>query len=121
MVDHGFDGVSDWRTYVGSSRVGITALRPLLEIQPNSWNSEAVLLPIREYFKRSENKVSLIIDLEHARHTRIDNYEPGQIITLGNDRWMIFPWTQKNTNSRNGGTAIDHSGTFGWAIRYEGS
>lgn len=87
---------------------------------PNRWNSEAVLLPIRGWKVRPENKITLTLDLEHARWTRVDNYEPGQLISIGPDRWKIFPCYRKNAAARDGGTGIDHSGTLGWAVRYEG-
>lgn len=103
-----------------TSLVGITQLIPLIGLLPNSWNSESVLLPIRCYKYRPSSKVSLIVDLDHARYTRVDNYSPGQVITIGGDRWKVFPWYRKNTTGRNGGNDITHSGTFGWAIRYEG-
>ena len=34
--------------------------------------------------------------VEWMRWCRVDNYLPGDIITLGTDQWMIFPWIQKN-------------------------
>lgn len=103
-----------------SSPIGIAAAAPLIGLLPNGWNSEAVLLPIRAWMIRSSNKISLTADLEHARYTRVDNYAPGEIITIGSDRWKVFPWYRKNTASRNGGVGLSHTGTFGWAIRYEG-
>jgi hypothetical protein len=39
---------------------------------------------------------------------------------------MVFPWLRKNIAARDGSAAagatgaINHTGTFGWAIRYEG-
>lgn len=108
------------------SPVGVSAITELLNTQPSAWNSEAALLPMRAYKVRPSNRVSLVADLGHARHLRIDNYEPKQLLTIGSDRWRVFPWLQKNLPARNGsaGTsafqAINHSGTFGWAIRYEG-
>lgn len=111
-----------WNLTIGGGvqQVGVAQLVPLIGLLPNSWNSEAVLLPIRCYKYRPSSKVSLVADLNHARYTRVDNYSPGQVITIGADRWKIFPWYLKNTAARNGGNDIAHSGTFGWAIRYEG-
>lgn len=103
-----------------SMPIGNGPLFTLIRILPNAWNSEAVLLPIRAYKIRPSNRLSLTADLENARHTRIDNYVPGQIITIGSTRWKIFPWFRKNIGVRNGGINLDHTGTFGWAIRYEG-
>lgn len=101
-------------------QVGVQSLAPLVGLLPNSWNSEAVLLPVRAFAVRPSNLVSMVVDLEHARITRIDNHEPGEIVTLGDDRWKLLPWYRKNATSRNGGQKVSHSGTFGWAIRYEG-
>lgn len=103
-----------------SPRSAAVALQPLIEIQPNSWNSEAVLLPVRAFKKRLEGKVSLIADLENIRITRCDNYQEGQIITIGDQRWKIYPCYRKNAVVRNGGAGLNHSGTFAHAIRYEG-
>jgi hypothetical protein len=88
--------------------------------QPSAWNAEAVLLPLRCYFRRPSSMLSLIVDCEHARLLRIDNLTPGDVLTLGSDKWKVYPWHRKNTAARNGGHAIDHTGTFGWAVRYLG-
>ncbi|MBG6673486.1 hypothetical protein I5I81_01605 [Pseudomonas aeruginosa] len=106
---------------VGAVSVGISPVVPLIGLLPNAWNSEAVLLPIRAYKVRPSNRLSLTVDLEHARYTRVDNYSPGEVIQIGSDRWMVLPFYRKNTAARNGSAApATHTGTFGWAIRYEG-
>lgn len=99
--------------------IGIKYLTEIIKTQPNAFNSESVLMPIRAYKVRPENKVSQILEIENARHIRVDNYNNEQIITLGTDEWMVFPYYKKDINNRNGGTKIDHTGTFGWAIKYE--
>lgn len=109
-----------WGQSYDASPAGILPSAPLIGLLPNAWNSEAVLLPIRAYKVRPSNKLSLTADLENARYTRIDNYTPGQIISLGPERWKVFPWFRKDSSARNGGIGITHTGTFGWAIRYEG-
>lgn len=95
-------------------------MRPLIERLPAAWSSESVLLPIQPVLVRASNKSSLVADIKNARYLRVDNHEPEQILTLGNDQWMVFPFHRKNVVARNGGNQIDHTGTFGWAIRYEG-
>jgi hypothetical protein len=108
------------------AHLGVTSFTELLVTQPSAWNSESALIPMRAYKVRAANRVSLVADLAHARHVRIDNYEPGQVIEIGPDRWKCFPWLRKDGSARDGaaGTSftasINHSGTFGWAIRYEG-
>jgi hypothetical protein len=120
-VNHGFEGWG-WK-YSASVQhytrpIGARANQELLAAQPSGWSSEVALLPLRCYLFRPSSKVSLIADLEHARNVRIDNYLPGQVITIGGDRWKVLPWFLKDSSSRDGG--VNHSGTFGWAIRYEG-
>ncbi|SEI21440.1 hypothetical protein [Pseudomonas asplenii] len=94
---------------------------------PNTWNNEGVLLPIQAWLPRPSGKISLVADLAHARYTRIDFLEPKQVITLGQERWRIYPFIRKNTSSRDGmGTGNNnpsqvHSGTYGWALRYDGA
>lgn len=103
----------------GADPVGIRYLTELIKAQPNQFSGEGILLPIRAYKQRPESKVSQIAELENARHIRIDNYTPGEVITLGDDEWMVFPWFKKNTSERDGGSEINHTGTFGWAIKKE--
>ena len=98
----------------------ILASETLLSVQPNTWNSEAPLNRIQVFQWRDADKCSLVADLKNARYVRVDNYSPGQIINLGGDSWMIYPFYRKNTTTRNGGSGIEHTGTFGWAIRYDG-
>lgn len=102
------------------TRVGAGAVIDILNTLPSAWSGESVLVPIYCFKKRASSKVSLTADLQHARYIRIDNYEPKQIISLGSDRWKVFPFFRKNTAVRNGGSVIAHSGTYGWAIRYDG-
>ena len=110
LMHHGFD-VGSWSL----SAFDGTAIAPLPATQPNTWTSESVLLPIRHYVLRPENKVSLALELEHARHINVANIEPGQVIALGADRWMCFPWYRKSV-AFSGVT----TGPLGWAIRYDG-
>lgn len=103
--------------------LGCIASAPLIQRMPSVSLSETVLLPIQAYLVRSSSKLSLIADLQNARYIRIDNFEPGQIITLGSEKWKVYPFHKKNISRRDGqavGGLIDDTGTFGWAIRYDG-
>ena len=91
---------------------------PHIARSPSAWNSEGVLLPIQVYQAAAESKVRLVVDVRHARYLRIDNYEPEDIITLGADRWKVYPGYRKNSAARNSGGQA--TGTFGWCIRYDG-
>lgn len=120
-INHNLDA-HGW-TYNGAaadSPIGIRYAQPLIGLQPSVWNSESTLLPIRAFKQRPSFKSSLILDLANARHFRIDNLSPGDILTLGSDKWKVYPWYRKSAAERNGGSIVNHTGTFGWAIRYEG-
>jgi len=119
FIQHGLDG-NAWSnsTYITT---GFRAAATLLNELPNNWNSESVLVPIQVFVPRtSGNKMSMLADLAHARYLRIDNHAPGEIITLGSDRWKAYPWYKKDSANRNGGSSLTHSGTMGWAVRYDG-
>lgn len=123
-IHHGFDGAtwtSDSNTGTGYA-TSFHANAPLLSLLPSSWNGETVLLPFPIYVNRSTgNKVSLAADLKNIRHCRIDNHSPGATITLGADKWKLYPWYKKNTTVRDGSTSeAQHSGTLGYAVRYDG-
>lgn len=114
----GLDGAL-WSS--GSAKAYIPAcMAPLQTRQPSNWNGEAIFLPLAVYRERSSSKLSQVCQFQNARFVRIDNYEPEQIVILGAEKWMIFPFYRKNISSRNGGNGIDHTGTLGWAIRYDG-
>ena len=98
---------------------GIRWAVPLLLTQPNNFNNEGVLLPIKVFQRRPSYMSSQVLQVQNARQLRVDNYASGEIIQLGTDQWMIFPWYRKNSAARDCGQNVDHSGTFGWAIKYE--
>lgn len=89
----------------------------LQSVLPNVWNGESPLLPLRAYKRTVESKVILVVDLQHARQCRVDNFADQEIVSIGLDQWQVFPFHRRNMSARNGGLSIDHTGTFGWAIR----
>lgn len=119
-IHHGLDGGGWSGVSAGAGPIAVQAAMPHMSRQPNAWNSEAILLPIQPHVYRPSNKVSLVADLAHARYLRIDNLDPNQILELGPDRWQVFPWFRKNNDARDGGPSVAHSGSLGWAIRYDG-
>lgn len=100
----------------------LQAIKPLPALQPNAWNGEAVLLPIHVLLGRASQKCSPVLEHRHARYLRMPNHEPGDIIVLGSDQWKVYPFHMKNASAPDGASTslIDHTGTFGWAIRYDG-
>lgn len=95
-------------------------IKALLTAQPNAWNGQTILIRIQAYIKRASNKFSLVLDLSHSRYIRNDNYSDGDIITIGSDKWKVFPFLKRNVAARNGAQNSTHSGTFALAVRYDG-
>lgn len=91
-----------------------------LYFSPNTWNSQTHLIPIEIMYAMSSGTVEYLGYLEHIRYVRVDNYNLGDIITLGSDKWKVFPWFKKNTSYRNGEHTVASSGTVGLAVRYDG-
>lgn len=122
---HGLDG-NTWsgdNENVTDSTSAINAISPaspFVSRLPNQWNGEITLIPIQPCISRGSSKQSIAGDVAHARYVRVDNYVAGDIITLGSDQWKVYPWHQKNVVQRDGGLNLNHSGTLGWAIRYDG-
>lgn len=107
---------------LASSSAGV---RSLLRVLPSAWNGESVLLPYPIYLRYLEiTKTALVADLAHVHHLRIDNHAPGDIITLGADKWKVYPWMKKVITARDGATSdstgAQGTGTIGYAVRYTG-
>ena len=77
----------------------------------------ACLLPLTVGKKSLKKTLACIF--ENARYVCINNFEPEQIIQLGNEKWMIFPFYKKNPVKIES-MGEDHTANFGWAIRYDG-
>ena len=104
----------------------------LISALPNTWNDEIVLLPIRLFAVSKTMSTSssslrypqnryLVGELQDCRYCRNTYHPPGSIVTIGQDRWKIYPHLQRNTSVPNAGNTVSsHSGTFAFAVRYDG-
>ncbi len=100
----------------------MSIVAPLLGCSPPRLNGAAVLLPIKAVIDMGSGGRAVVANLNHARFCRLDNIEVESIIQYGNDKWKVYPLLRKNENERNGVwySGSDHSGTYGYAIRYTG-
>jgi hypothetical protein len=104
----------------------------LINRLPNVWNDEIVLLPIRLFVISKIPSAStanipapvrryLVGELQDCRYCRNTYHAPGSIVTIGQDRWKIYPHLRRNVDVPNAGYNITtHSGTFAFAVRYDG-
>lgn len=95
---------------------------PVHKRMPNQWNSHTPLLPFFLHMPRADGHVAPLGHIPHLKHTRLDYLEVAEIVTIGTDKWMVFPWVRKNLAFRDGSDPSDkyHSGTWGVAIAYDG-
>ena len=86
------------------------------------WSQESTLIPFSVYERRANSKVSLVMQPMASRFCNVANYEPGQTITLGADKWRVYPFGKKNSSvmTVNGQYSGQDTGRLGWAIRYDG-
>jgi hypothetical protein len=113
ITDSGLNAIA------GSIAVGQTSARRLFR-GLNTWNSQAILIPVELYYINSISHFKYLGHTEHIRFVRIDNYNSNDSIVLGSDTWRVFPMISKNVAERNGasGAGSTNSGTLGLAIRY---
>lgn len=111
--------------WVFSGNRGISAVAGLLTAAPSLLNNGHILLPVKNIVTRSAGGVTTVLQHKHLRWMRNDLIENEEIIEYGADRWKCYPVLRKNLETRNGytssgGVGFTHSGTFGYAVRYDG-
>ena len=115
-------GLPGW-TDNTTTPLGTGGARQLTVIDNPSVNptGQTVLVPIQPLISRGSNKFSIVADLVYARYVRLDTLNPGDIITFGADKWKVYPVYKRNATTRTPNAAlVAHSGTYGYAIRYDG-
>ena len=98
----------------------IEPIAPLVAALQSGSFADPPLLPIRVHQCISATENRVVLEVENARYFRLKNHEPEAIIQRGGSQWMVFPWLLKDGTVAGDVDTATHSGTFGWAIRYEG-
>lgn len=109
-VDHELDSAT-WNLGGAGAWPDVFAL---LSNTPSSWNGESVLVPVTVYAQRPSNLITCVAELGHARFVMLNNLQDQQIITLGSDKWKVYPWWMRSVGTNTG------TGTYGHAFRYDG-
>jgi hypothetical protein len=94
-----------------------------IENSPNNWNGESILIPVRVFATRPAGFVTPVAELAHARFLSIHNLDDQQIITLGSDRWKVYPWWARGSRGIDNigfSSHTTYSAAFGHALRYDG-
>lgn len=100
-----------------------TILQPTQKANPNAFNGQTVLTPFQLFLQNTDGHMMSIGHVGHLRFLKMTNYNPGDTIQIGSDRWRLFPWHRLDAtvpdgvqNSNSGTT----TGVLGVAVRYDG-
>jgi hypothetical protein len=97
---------------------------PIHKINPNQFNGQTVLTPFTPFLRGGDGYFMPLGRIGHLRFVKLINYDPGDVITIGSDKWKLFPWHVKDTANPDGiGTPSASSkstGVLGVAVRYDG-
>ncbi len=84
---------------------------PVRDLSASTLTGRAILWPVLVEARRGTSSLySPIGQPPDFRWVRLNNLNPGDVLTLGTDEWMVFPVIRKN-----GGTGEVNSDTFGIA------
>ena len=87
---------------------------PLQNRLVSAFNGLATLQPIEVFARRPDAHYSPLGRVEHLRYANVINHNPADIIDIGGQKWMLFPWTEK------GGPGDSAGQHYGYAVKYDG-
>lgn len=87
---------------------------PLPQRSNSAFNGLTTLQPIELYVRRPDDHHSPLGRVEHVRYAIVTNHNAADIIDIGGQKWMLFPWVEKGGPTDAGG---QH---YGMAIKYDG-
>jgi hypothetical protein len=98
---------------------------PIHKNNPNVFNGQTVLTPFTPFLKGADGYFMPIGRIGHLRFVKLANYDPGDVITIGSEKWKVFPWYIKDTTKPDGekypgGSNTPSTGVLGIAVRYDG-
>lgn len=98
-------------------------IRPTHKCNPNAFNGQTVLSPFMLTLQNTDGHYMPIGHVGHLRWVKLTNYNPGDIIQLGTEKWLLFPWKQIDLTVPNGTNDTRYSrstGVNGVALAYDG-
>ncbi|MDC0003809.1 hypothetical protein OAE19_05355 [Porticoccaceae bacterium] len=128
-VVHAEVGGSEW---FSSHKVTNSAPYPLSEsmvaghretgamqkVSESTVNGMPNLIPFNLRVRGYDNNLQTIGSLENIRFSQIGLMNFGQVESDGTDRWKFYPLYKKDASASVGG--VNHTGTMGLAVRYDG-
>lgn len=99
-------------------------LTPIHKLNPNTFNSQTILSPHELYLLNTDGNMMPVGYVGHCRFVKLTNYNPEDIITIGLDKWKVYPRLRRDPTYPDGaiyGYEQRYStGYLGIAIRYDG-
>lgn len=93
---------------------------PIMGNSPSAWNKESVLAPIQVYARRKDGFWSMVLQMGHARWVMLDSLNDQQVISLGSDKWKVYPLWRRSARELAPTQDSGGTGTLGYALRYDG-
>lgn len=102
-----------------------TVLAPSHYYTPNVYNGQTIITPFELYLQNTDGHYMSIGHVGHLRFVDMLNYNPGDILQIGSDRWKLFPWAKIDPRYPDGRNVDSNNGAFGTgylgvAVRYDG-
>jgi hypothetical protein len=104
-------------SYLGNGRNGGMLNVQLINIGFQRYNMRTPLWPAQLFVRRASSLISLAGRLPDFRHVSIENFVPGDIITIGGVDWMLFPIRQKTDTASHTSATPQNSYYQGYAYR----
>lgn len=102
-----------------------TVIGPVHKLNPNTFNGQTLLTPFQIFLQNTDGHYMAVGHVEHVRFVKLTNYNPGDVIEIGPDRWKLFPWYRLDIGYPDGrqtglNDVIRSTGLLGVAVRYDG-
>lgn len=86
----------------------------------NPWNNGMNLVPWYLFGQAVSGNLVVLGELPQIRFVRMRHYNIGDVITIGADKWKLYPVLLKNAADPDPDSADFHSGDYGIAVAYDG-
>jgi len=125
---HAETGGRSWWEYTSASNddFSLRTTAQLFELRArslNPWNQGMNLVPWYLFGQATSGNLIVLGEIAHMRFCRMRNYNLGDVITIGADKWKLYPVLLKNAAAPDPPADMDsnyHSGDYGIAVRYDG-
>jgi len=86
----------------------------------NPWNNGMNLVPWYLFGQATSANLIVLGELPQIRFCRMRHYNISDVITIGADKWKLYPMLLKNATQPDPGISAFHSGDYGIAVAYDG-